>query len=529
MSDVGVAVAHPVCGGWKGWLVGVCLLVHLAAGAMTLERVGDTLYATGEVGGDDFLSFKAQLAQPGLRRLVLVDSPGGDLWTALTVGEAVRGAGLDTVAVGRCMSACSVLFVAGKSRSFGTGRVPGNSLLGIHGGYEIDSGRQAFGVGTALYAFFRRQLGEAMNDGVINEAIYGFKQSRGLLVLRDIERNPAPASQAALCLNVFQPATCKVQAGKDAFTLGLVTQRETVPIDLPASMRLQLRHFGQAVKDTPFDLATWGQAVRPVMCPKGNCPEVDQFFKTFATAPQHKAIAWDEGVSGGPMTRAHVSGGASSPEVAMARALLGCNQRNGQPRLCRPLALDDQDLRPLLDRQAQQVREALTQLPSPSATALAEEKTDFCSGEASKRKAVEEEAYDTAAPCTLRGVQRIDTAVLARMLSESQRPILVDVSPDDGMVPGAFALLGSGASFDDAKQEAAVHQRFEGLIRAAAPDPTQPLVFYGGARAGWLSANAALRAVQAGYTQVYWYRGGLPAWTAAGLPTVGKVALGVVY
>lgn len=61
MSDGGAAVVHQVFGGWKGWLVGVCLLVHLAAGAMTLERVGDTLYATGEVGGDDFRSFKAQL------------------------------------------------------------------------------------------------------------------------------------------------------------------------------------------------------------------------------------------------------------------------------------------------------------------------------------------------------------------------------------------------------------------------------------------------------------------------------------
>ena len=529
MGDGGAAVLHQVIGGWKGWLAGVCLLVHLAAGAMTLERVGDTLYATGEVGGDDFQSFKAQLAQPGLRRLVLVESPGGDLWTALTVGEVVRGAGLDTVAVGRCLSACAVLFVAGKTRSFGTGRVPGNTLLGIHGGYDLDSGRQAFGVGTALYAFYRRQLGAVMNDGLINDAIYGFKQSRGFLVLRDIERNPAPASQAALCLNVFQPTTCKLQEGKDAFTLGLVTQRETVPIDLPVSMQLQLRHFGQTVKDTPFDLATWEQAVWPVICPKGNCPGLDQFFKAFAAAPQHKAIAWDEGISGGPMTRAHISGGANTPELAMALALQGCNQHSGKPRLCRPLALDDQDLRPLFERQAQQTREALAQLPPVSPGALADEKADFCSGEASKRKAMEEEAYDTAAPCRLRGAERIDTAALTRMLMEVKLPILVDVSPDPGMVPGAFTLLGAGASFDDATQEAAVHQRFEGLIRAASPDPKQPLVFYGGARAGWLSANAALRAVQAGYTQVYWYRGGLPAWTAAGLPTVGKVALGVVY
>jgi rhodanese-related sulfurtransferase len=514
--------------GWKGWLVGLCLLTQLAAQAMTLERVGDTLYATGEVG-DDFPSFKEQLGRPGLRRLVLVDSPGGSLWTALTVGSAVREAGLDTVAVGSCLSACAVLFVAGKTRSFGTGRSPGGTLLGIHGGYNPDSGRLGFGVGPALYAFFRRQIGDAMNDGVINEAIYGLKDPRGFLVLREIGRLPAQASTASLCQNAYQPTTCKEYEGKDAFTLGLLTQRETVLVDLPASMQLQIKHFGQVVKDTPFDLAAWAQEVRAVMCTKGNCPELDKFLKSYSMAPLHKAIAWDEGISGRTVSRLHIAFMANDPQQAATQALLGCNQFEGKPRLCRVLTQDDQDLRPLSERQRQQTREALAQLPPALPAALADEKADFCSGKASKRKSMEEEAYDAAAPCELQGVVRIDTADLARMLSEVKLPILVDVSSDHGMVPGAFALLGAGVSSGDATQEAAVHQRFEGLIRAASPDPKQPLVFYGGARAGWLSANAALRAVQAGYTRVYWYRGGLPAWTAAGLPTVGKVALGVVY
>ncbi len=522
-------MVHQVFCGWKGWLAGLVLLLPLAAGAMTLERVGDTLYATGEVGGDDFQSFRAQLAQPGLRRLVLVESPGGELWTALTVGEAIRAAGLDTVAVGSCLSACAVLFVAGKTRSFGTGRHPGSTLLGIHGGYNLDSGRLGFGNGPAIYAAFRRQLGVAMNDGLINEAIYGLKDPRGFLILREIARNPAEASRATLCLNTSTPDTCTPHEGKNAFTLGLVTQRETVPVELPASMQQQLQLFGQVIQDTPFDLKAWAQKTRLDVCPKDNCPDLDLFLKSLATMPTHKAIASDEEISGGHLTRVFAAGGAGSPVLVMAHALLGCNQQGGKPGLCRLIALDDRDLRPLFAQQTQQTREALAKLPPASPAALADEKTDFCSGEASTRKPIEQEAYDTAAPCTLRGVVRIDTAALARMLSDGQRPILVDVSPDHGMMPGAFALLGAGASFDDATQEAAVHQRFEGLVRAASPDPQQPLVFYGGARAGWLSANAALRAVQAGYKQVYWYRGGLPAWTAAGLPTVGKVALGVVY
>ena len=34
-----------------------------------------------------------------------------------------------------------------------------------------------------------------------------------------------------------------------------------------------------------------------------------------------------------------------------------------------------------------------------------------------------------------------------------------------------------------------------------------------------MSYNAALRAINAGYTNVKWYRGGIEAWKAAGLPT----------
>jgi PQQ-dependent catabolism-associated CXXCW motif protein len=35
----------------------------------------------------------------------------------------------------------------------------------------------------------------------------------------------------------------------------------------------------------------------------------------------------------------------------------------------------------------------------------------------------------------------------------------------------------------------------------------------------WMSWNAAKRAIEYGYTSVYWYPGGTDDWTAAGLPT----------
>ena len=44
-----------------------------------------------------------------------------------------------------------------------------------------------------------------------------------------------------------------------------------------------------------------------------------------------------------------------------------------------------------------------------------------------------------------------------------------------------------------------------------------PVVFYCEGPQCWESYNAALRARDAGYTNVYWYRGGLEAWVAANL------------
>ena len=62
----------------------LCLLSSLVARpstAMHFERVGSDLYAKGEIVDADFLAFQTQLEKPGLSRLILVTSPGGNLWT----------------------------------------------------------------------------------------------------------------------------------------------------------------------------------------------------------------------------------------------------------------------------------------------------------------------------------------------------------------------------------------------------------------------------------------------------------------
>jgi len=49
-------------------------------------------------------------------------------------------------------------------------------------------------------------------------------------------------------------------------------------------------------------------------------------------------------------------------------------------------------------------------------------------------------------------------------------------------------------------------------------DKSRPVVFFCASRMCWLAHNATLRALDLGYTNVYWYRGGRDSWQAAGLP-----------
>jgi len=49
-------------------------------------------------------------------------------------------------------------------------------------------------------------------------------------------------------------------------------------------------------------------------------------------------------------------------------------------------------------------------------------------------------------------------------------------------------------------------------------DKTKPLVFYCNGSPCWRGYKGAIMAIKAGYSKVYWYRDGIPAWKAAGHP-----------
>jgi PQQ-dependent catabolism-associated CXXCW motif protein len=110
---------------------------------------------------------------------------------------------------------------------------------------------------------------------------------------------------------------------------------------------------------------------------------------------------------------------------------------------------------------------------------------------------------------------------LKAMLEQDPRPFLVDVlsGPAHRTLPGALWLHNGGLGDFDAAEE---KRYLDTVALLAGHDKTRHLVFFCSSAQCWLSYNAALRAVRAGYANVYWYRGGIEAWRAAGLPTTGS-------
>jgi PQQ-dependent catabolism-associated CXXCW motif protein len=114
-------------------------------------------------------------------------------------------------------------------------------------------------------------------------------------------------------------------------------------------------------------------------------------------------------------------------------------------------------------------------------------------------------------PTTVPGARAVRTSDLVSLISRL-KPILIDVALDSWgrSIPGAVGLQGTGhgANFSDR-----VQTRFNRKIRdLTSGDLTKPIVVFCVNSERFTGYNLALRLVALGYTDVYWYRGGVEAW-----------------
>lgn len=130
------------------------------------------------------------------------------------------------------------------------------------------------------------------------------------------------------------------------------------------------------------------------------------------------------------------------------------------------------------------------------------------------------DALHAPTPTAIPGGRVIDTRALAALLRDPQaKALLFHVYGAPEHLPGAIQATpaGQGGGFDDA-----VQKEFGAFLKQqTAGSAARPLVFYCQGTQCWMSYNAALRAIRMGYRNVFWYRGGLEAWSLAGLPTQG--------
>ncbi len=140
--------------------------------------------------------------------------------------------------------------------------------------------------------------------------------------------------------------------------------------------------------------------------------------------------------------------------------------------------------------------------------------------------------YKTDTPATLKGATVIDAKQLHDMMAR-EAVVVIDVLPQAPRpaelpattlwhpparhdIPGSIWLANTGFGGLSADMDAYFRKALEG---GSFGTKDRKLVFYCDARC-WMSWNAAKRAIEYGYTAVYWFPGGMQDWIAAGYPTL---------
>ena len=125
-------------------------------------------------------------------------------------------------------------------------------------------------------------------------------------------------------------------------------------------------------------------------------------------------------------------------------------------------------------------------------------------------RALHDGAMHGPTPTSIPGGQVITTAGVREMQRRQIPHVLIDVLGAPDMLPNAIAgaWLSQPGSFTDEVQRRGAAM----LMQATQGRKDVPLVFYCQSPQCWMSYNASLRAINAGFTNVLWYRGGVEAW-----------------
>jgi PQQ-dependent catabolism-associated CXXCW motif protein len=234
------------------------------------------------------------------------------------------------------------------------------------------------------------------------------------------------------------------------------------------------------------------------------------YQEKYVPAQGHKAFAI------APDGKLYYATGAESPARAARVASYRCLMQHGLP--CALWRVNDDVVLPEAGAVRSTADSVIRDMREPARDGFAKENHD---AKVRPLKDVREGGPQSATPIAPPpGVKPISTRELARLIKTNPAAVVIDVATDDmvkkPLIPRALWVNGGGTV--RAGQNVIIESNFAKAMARAAPDKQTPIVTYCVNWQCWLSWNAALRLARLGYTQVYWYRGGIEAWRAANLP-----------
>lgn len=127
-------------------------------------------------------------------------------------------------------------------------------------------------------------------------------------------------------------------------------------------------------------------------------------------------------------------------------------------------------------------------------------------------------ALSAETPTTLTGVKVVSAAEVKKMLDSGLTVIDTRVAAEfaEKTIKGAKSIPLKEKSAKDINFDSSQDQ-FD--LSKLPTDKATPIVFFCNAGECWKSYKASVNAQKAGYTKISWFRGGLPEWIKAGLPT----------
>ena len=211
--------------------VGALMLLSVSAPAMELKVVGNQLILSGRVVGDEPAKVAEALKKsPGIDKVILRNSPGGNAPAGYQIGQLLREHGLRTAVSGYCYSSCSRMFLGGRARYFTDDHPAEYTNIGFHGHYYAN-GR--------LNADLVRQLGlrewiVRYSDGKANpqlvERWINIPYGRGMIHFFHpllVKRGDASTFMCQGNEPTSSVFDCEA-IGKTALDLGVVTSLEVV-------------------------------------------------------------------------------------------------------------------------------------------------------------------------------------------------------------------------------------------------------------------------------------------------------------